>query len=159
MTSQPEDPGREDVSSEMAEHAQVTGAVAVSIHLCAIVLVTAALYFAKPLLLPVVLGLLVALTLIPIVRWLERRRVPAGVSAIGLVLILCLVLGDRRLSPERARIDWVQRAPTIGNQIEAKLNTLRGSVEAITSAGKRVEELAQATSTQRFRRWLLRNPA
>lgn len=146
MTAQHDNLEREDVSFEKAEGQQLARAVAVSIHLCAIVLGTAALYFAKPLILPLVIGLLVALTLIPIVRWLERCGVSSGLSAIALVSFLAVVLGAGAYLLSGPVADWVQRAPTIGSQVEAKLSTLRGSVQAITTAGKKVEDLTSVTA-------------
>lgn len=131
---------------ESANGTKLTGAVVVSIHVCAIVLGTGALYFAKPLILPIVIGVLIALTLIPIVRWLERRGVPTGLSAIALVLFLALTVGAGAYLLSAPVTDWIQRAPTIGKQVEAKLNRLRGSVEAITEASQTVEDLAGATA-------------
>ncbi|MCB5177523.1 AI-2E family transporter [Microvirga lenta] len=135
--------GRDD---QNATGPKLTGAVAVSIHVCAIVLGTGALYFAKPLILPIIIGLLTALTLIPIVRWLERRGVPTGLSAIMLVLLLALTLGTGAYLLSAPVSDWIQRAPTIGRQVEDKLNQLRGSVQAVTEASQTVEELTSATS-------------
>lgn len=140
--------GREDGDAESgtSKRQRLTGAVAVSIHLCAIVLGTAALYFAKPLLLPVVLGLLVTLTLLPIVRWLQRRGIPTGLSASALVLLLALAIGGGTYLLSAPISEWIQKAPTIGSQIESKLMTLRGSVRAITEAGKKVEDLTDTAT-------------
>lgn len=132
--------------NEPATGPKLTGAVAVSIHVCAIVLGTGALYFAKPLLLSIIVGLLIALTLIPIVRWLERRGVPTGLSAIMLVLLLALTVGAGAYLLSAPVTEWIQRAPTIGRQVEDRLNRLRGSVSAISEANQTVEELASATS-------------
>ncbi len=131
---------------ELATGRKLTGAVAVSIHVCAIVLGTGALYFAKPLLLPIIVGLLIALTLIPIVRWLERRGVPTGLSAIMLVLLLALTVGAGAYLLSAPVTEWIQRAPTIGRQVEDRLDRLRGSVSAISEASQTVEALTSATS-------------
>ncbi|WP_052002774.1 AI-2E family transporter [Microvirga sp. BSC39] len=131
---------------EFATGSKLTGAVAVSIHVCAVVLGTGALYFAKPLLLPIIVGLLIALTLIPIVRWLERRGVPTGLSAIMLVLLLALTVGAGAYLLSAPVTEWIQRAPTIGRQVEDRLDRLRGSVSAISEASQTVEALTSATS-------------
>ncbi|MFC4175508.1 AI-2E family transporter [Microvirga sp. GCM10011540] len=129
--------------------AKLTGAVVVSIHICAIVLGTGALYFAKPLILPIIIGLLIALTLIPVVRWLERRGIPTGLSGTALVLLLALIIGAGVYFLSAPVTEWIQRAPSIGRQVEDKLNSLRGSVAAISEASQTVENLAGATSDPR----------
>jgi predicted PurR-regulated permease PerM len=50
-----------------------------------ILMALAALYFAKDVILPAVLGFMLALTLGPWVGWLSRRNVPAPLSAVVLV--------------------------------------------------------------------------
>jgi predicted PurR-regulated permease PerM len=117
-------------------------AVAVSIHLIAIILVAGALFFAKAFLLPVVLAIISSLILIPIVRWFSKRGVPPALTAPALVLtgVLIFVLGVLALSP--AVVEWINQAPAIAAEIEWKLRDLRGSVAAVTEAGKQVEELA-----------------
>ncbi|WP_230532575.1 AI-2E family transporter [Microvirga roseola] len=143
----PQPAARPDVAED--EHVtgtRLTGAVVVSIHVCAIVLGTAALYLAKPLILPIIIGLLIALTLIPIVRWLERCGIPTGLSAIALVLLLALTVGSGMYLLSAPVTEWVQRAPTIGRQVEDKLSRLRDSVEAVTEATQTVEDLTNATA-------------
>src|SRR5689334_11680445 len=76
------------------------------------VLVIAALYWAKPVLIPLALAVLLAFALSPPTEWLERRgfgRVPAAlaVSALALALLTGLawvaVAQARRLSAELPR--------------------------------------------------------
>lgn len=132
--------------------------IAVSIHICAMVLATAAFYFARVFFLPVFLSILFALTLLPIVRWLAHRGVPAAVSAVALVVLLALVLGfgGYALSGPVAR--WINEAPRIGAQIETKLSGLRGSVEAVAKATKQVEEISKSASDPSVREVVVREP-
>ena len=50
-------------------------------------LVIAGLYFAKPFLIPVCFGALLAMLFLPLSRWLERKKIPKG-----LAIMFCLVL-------------------------------------------------------------------
>ena len=50
-------------------------------------LVIAGLYFAKPFLIPVCFGALLAMLFLPLSRWLERKKIPKG-----LAILFCLVL-------------------------------------------------------------------
>lgn len=120
--------------------------VTVSIHLCALVLVTAALYFARDFFLPVVLAFLFALTLIPIVRSLARRGVPSGLTAAALVLALAIGLGAAGYFLSGPVAKWIDQAPNMGRQIETKLRSLRGSVEAVAKATKQVDDLSKTTA-------------
>lgn len=63
-------------------------AVSVSIVGSFIILLIGALYYGRSFFLPLVLALLTTLTFAPLIRSLSRLGIPAGVSAIGLVLVL-----------------------------------------------------------------------
>lgn len=113
--------------------------------------VIVAVYFAKDVLLPIVLGLLVALTLSPIVRRAARFNVPAPVAAAVLIGALgaSLVIGALTLG-DSVR-GWVDEAPTLGERLKERLSSLTESMEAVKEATKEVEELAngQGQAVQR----------
>ncbi|ASJ72965.1 AI-2E family transporter [Granulosicoccus antarcticus] len=105
-------------------------------------------YFGKDLLLPLALGLLITLTLAPAVRWLSRYRVPAPVSAVMLVLIVggfITSLGYMLATPMTELFDSI---PHIGETLEKKLSPYQTSVDAISKAGKQVEDIASAGGEQ-----------
>lgn len=135
-----------------------TGMAAFSLHVCALVLASAALYFGKEFFLPIVLGLLGALTLIPIVRWLERRGVPAALSAIVLVLALAFGLGAGAYLLSGPVSTWIADAPTVGIRLQAKLSALMGSVDNLAEAGKTVDELAQRTKDPAVQEVVVKEP-
>ena len=134
------------------------GALALSIHLCAIVLVCAALYFGRQFFLPIVLGLLIALTLTPIVRWLKRRGVPTGLSAVCIVLALAAVLAAGGYLLSGPVSDWIARAPGVAQEVEARLAKLRGSVAAVAEAGKAVDQLSAAGKDPTVQQVVVREP-
>jgi predicted PurR-regulated permease PerM len=133
-------------------------AVAVSIHLIAIILVAGALFFAKAFLLPVALAIISSLILIPIVRWFSKRGVPPALTAPALVLTgaLILVMGILALSP--AVVNWINQAPAIAAEVEWKLRDLRGSVAAVSEAGKQVEELTGGERDPTVQEVVVREP-
>lgn len=63
-------------------------AVSVSVVGSFIILLIGALYYARSFFLPLVLALLTTLTFAPLIRSMSRFGIPAGVSAIGLVIVL-----------------------------------------------------------------------
>ena len=99
-------------------------------------------YFARSLLLPVVLALLLSLILYPAVRALKRVRVPEPLGAAIVVGALAGGAGPRALPALRAgeRMDR-RRCRRIAEQVERKLWTLRKSMEQVTKAAEKVEAL------------------
>ena len=100
------------------------------------------LYFARAILLPVVLAMLLALVLSPIVKALARIRIPApiGAAAVVLALLLGIGYGVSRLAEPAAQ--WIERAPATISELEVKLRKLKKSVEGVSKAAQRVEEIA-----------------
>lgn len=145
-------------TSRLGVESELLRRVAVSIHVCALVLATAAFYFARDFFLPVFLSFLFALTLLPIVRSLARRGVPAGLSAVGLVVLLALTLAAGVYVLSGPVANWINRAPMIGQQIETKLRSFRGSVEAVAKATKQVEELSKTATDPSIHEVVVKEP-
>lgn len=106
-----------------------------------ILMAASTLYFARDLFLPIVIGVLVALTVSPLVRGADRVGIPAALSAFVLVAgATCLfVIGAWLLSaPISAVIDDV---PEIGQQLRYKLAGLLNAIEDMQSATDQVEEM------------------
>lgn len=133
-------------------------AVATSIHLIAIIAVAGALFFAKAFILPVVLAIISSLILVPIVRWCSRRGIPPALTAPALVLSGAIIFGIGVLALSPAVVDWINRAPAIAAELEWKLRDLRGSVAAVSEAGKQVEELTSGESDPRVQEVIVREP-
>ena len=101
------------------------------------------LYFARTLVLPIVLALLASFLLRPPVRALARLRIPEPIGA-GLVLLAllgALAAGGYFLVDPASR--WLAEAPRTVSQIERRLRELREPVERMSEATAQVEELAQ----------------
>jgi predicted PurR-regulated permease PerM len=121
---------------------RIDKSIAFSIHVCAFVLGAGAIYFGRDVALPVVLATLFTLMLLPVVRRLQRRGVPPGMSATALVVILALGLFATVYLLSGPVSHWVAEAPTMGRQIEWKLRALRGSVEALGDLEKQVDQIS-----------------
>jgi predicted PurR-regulated permease PerM len=98
-------------------------------------------YFARSLLLPVVLALLLSLILYPAVRALKRMRIPEPAGAAIIVATLAGALGIGVWQLFEPATDWIGKMPRIAEQVERKLFTLRRSVEQMTKAAEKVEAL------------------
>ncbi|MGR3760062.1 AI-2E family transporter [Roseobacteraceae bacterium NS-SX3] len=103
-----------------------------------------AFYFAKEVVLPFVLGTLIALTLNPPTRALARRGVPPFVSAIALIAVLAAAAaaGGYLLSGPVA--GWIEEAPQLQQELKHKLRGLSASLQTVKEASDQVEEIAEA---------------
>ncbi|WP_246082581.1 AI-2E family transporter [Rubellimicrobium rubrum] len=81
-----------------------------------------AVYFARDVLLPIVLAVVLTLTLLPVVRWGERLKIPPGITSISLMVILAagLFLGGYFLSGPVQTM--VADAPRMADQIQDRLS-------------------------------------
>jgi predicted PurR-regulated permease PerM len=100
-------------------------------------------FAARAFLVPLVLALLLAFLFNPVVRGLERLRLPRSVSAAAIVLAVVgtIALGGYSLSGPAAA--WIARAPESLSQLEAKLRRLRRPVEQVTRTAERVGQLTE----------------
>ncbi|SEV88162.1 Predicted PurR-regulated permease PerM [Cognatiyoonia koreensis] len=107
-----------------------------------VILAFAALYVARDMFLPIVIGVLVALTFSPVVRALARLRIPEPVSAFVLILgaVLTLVFGTYMLSGPITEI--LDDAPSMGLELRQKLEGVAGMLEDAQDASEQVEGLA-----------------
>tara|TARA_R110002049_G_scaffold160202_2_gene325242 strand:- start:23543 stop:24622 length:1080 start_codon:yes stop_codon:yes gene_type:complete len=99
-------------------------------------------YFAKDLLLPILLGFLVALTLSPLNRTLEKIGLPRPLGAvllIGAVGTLIFVLVGLSAGTVAS---WADDIPSMGAEIREKLRSWVDTVQNVRSATEQVEKMA-----------------
>ena len=100
------------------------------------------LYFARAILLPIVLALLLAIVLSPLVRALARLRIPEPVSAAALLLALLGTMGYGVSKLADPAAQWIEKAPATLGELERKLLALKKSFEGVSKAAQKVEEIA-----------------
>jgi predicted PurR-regulated permease PerM len=86
----------------------------------------AALYFARAVLVPFALALLFAFLLTPIVRWLDRIRIPRVLSSVAVVSITVIALGFLGWTVTGQLIDVANQLPAYRLNIKKKIESLRG---------------------------------
>ena len=99
-------------------------------------------YFARALILPFILALLLNFLLRPVVRALKKIHIPelAGAALVLIALLGSMGYGIIRLS--RPAAEWINKAPESLHQIESKVVFLRKPLEGVNHA---VEELKRIT--------------
>ena len=104
----------------------------------------AALRLGRQLLIPVVLAVLLALVLSGIVEALRRYRVPRGISALVLVLLIGAVLGSVLHAVETPARQWIESAPRVLRIIEHKTRAAQSVVRRLDALAKRASAIAGA---------------
>ena len=100
------------------------------------------LYFARAILLPIALAVLLAIVLSPLVKALARLRIPepAGAAVVLTALLCTMGYGVSKLAEPAAQ--WIERAPATLGELEHKLRALKKSFEGVSKAAQKVEEIA-----------------
>ena len=96
------------------------GAV-VATQVMGVIALIAALYFGRSILLPVVAGIVVGITLTPIVKFGARFKIPMAISAILVILLGLCVIGLLLTFFAAPLTEWIARAPEIGAAVKQKL--------------------------------------
>jgi predicted PurR-regulated permease PerM len=102
----------------------------------------AALYWLKPILLPLLLAAILAAVFRPIVIRLLRFGVPRPVSALlilGLLVVSSILAGANFVEPVR---QWVSRVPTQIERVEREIRGLLEPVEKVAELTDKVDDLA-----------------
>jgi predicted PurR-regulated permease PerM len=86
------------------------------------------LYLAREVFIPIALALLFYALLRPLVRWLQRVRVPAPAGATAVVLALLAVLAGIGIAFSAPVGEWAQKAPQTLERARAKLQKLEASL-------------------------------
>ncbi|MEC9311896.1 MAG: AI-2E family transporter [Pseudomonadota bacterium] len=99
---------------------------------------------AKVVILPIVLGFLIALTLSPLVRWLAKRGLPRGLAAVSIIAFIGLgsAFGLYMLSGPASRL--VETLPQVQAEAETKLAIVKDKLRQMKEAEEQVQEMTEA---------------
>jgi predicted PurR-regulated permease PerM len=96
-----------------------------------VMLLVAALYLSRPVLLPVVAAMVIGTTLAPIVKAAARRRVSPWVTAVALGVVLIVIASVAVTLLAAPVSEWIGKAPEIGAAIKQKLYVLDRPLAAL----------------------------
>jgi predicted PurR-regulated permease PerM len=100
------------------------------------------LYFAKALLLPIFLAVLVTIVLSPLVGALHRLLIPRALGAALVVLSILALLAVAIIQVSGPAGAWFERSPILKAQIESKIRTLRVPLAKAKEVTDNIEEMA-----------------
>ena len=123
-----------------------------------LLLLVASIGYARNFLMPVFLAFLLGLVFSPVRRFLERRGIPAGFSALLIVGSLVAMLFAGVLLLAGPVQGWIADAPSIAKELEWKARNLLGSAEAMLEAGKQVEDVASGGTDDDVQEVVVREP-
>src|SRR6266850_2642835 len=104
------------------------------------------IYFMRSILLPIVLALLLSYLLRPIVRGLDRLKIPLSVSAALLLIGFFGLIGYGISVLATPTAEWLQKAPAGFAELQRKLVPVKKSVAQVTQATGEIEKLASANT-------------
>lgn len=90
------------------------------------------LYFAKTLLMPLVVALLFALLLSPLVAVLKRLYVPRSLSAILILSLICVPFGVLSYQLAEPAQRWAQKIPELSHQLSRQVSDLTDTLRPDT---------------------------
>jgi len=132
-----------DGTEEIREEAPpaLSSAIKISIVGTFAILLFGALYLGRALVLPIILGMLLFLTFMPVVRSLSRRGIPSAVSAILLVAAFAgISLGASILLADPVT-QVIEDAPRTIRAVKERFSYSGGTVSALIEAKEQVEEI------------------
>ncbi len=105
----------------------------------ALMMFGAVIYFAKDIIMPIVLGLLITLTLTPVVRLLTKINIPHKIAAVLVVVgtSAALVLGVYTLSEPFG--DLFASLPDIGERLEQRMVPYQSTLDELSQASDQVK--------------------
>ena len=98
---------------------------------------------ARHFLVPLVLGTLLAFLFRPLIRWLERRRLPSLVGSALLVVVVATVAAAAAVNLWAPTRQWLDRVPPTLNRLQERLQPVREPVAQVTEAAREVEEITE----------------
>jgi predicted PurR-regulated permease PerM len=110
------------------------------------------LYFARAFFLPIVLAILLSFLLSPVVRGLNKLRIPNSLGAALVVFGLLGSLGCGIYELSGPAYEWAQQAPRQFRRLERKLAEFKKPVQTMSKATQQVEKITQVGAEQAPRR-------
>jgi len=112
------------------------------------------LYFARPVVLPIFLACVAAMTLKPLIRWLSYCHLPPAISAAIVLFFLLSAIGVGFFQLGRPAVTWLNEAPHHMTEVRQKFQKLFPRLARFNEAATAVNDLgateAEKTADQKL---------
>ena len=106
-------------------------------------------YFARAILIPITMALILSLVLAPLMRVMSRRlRIPAPISATLVVFGLAVALGFGVSALSKPAAEWMDTLPSVIAELERKLMPIGGTVKEVQNTARQVEAITETAEGQ-----------
>jgi predicted PurR-regulated permease PerM len=146
---------QESSASERSEEAQQSmarpkyesyGPLTLGVTVLAGLALIAAVHFARPLLVPIVIGVLISYVLEPLVAWLVDRGLPRAISASIVFVLMLTAVGLTAYSVRRQASDLVNTLPGAARDLRRAIQEWKGNGPgALDQVQRAADELQQAS--------------
>jgi predicted PurR-regulated permease PerM len=103
--------------------------------------VIAFLYFARPVVLPVILACVAGMTLKPLIRWLSYCHIPLALSAAVVLCLLVAAIGIGFFQLGRPALTWMNEAPQHMTALRQRVQKIFPRIARISQAAAAVNNL------------------
>ncbi|HXC97712.1 MAG TPA: AI-2E family transporter, partial [Verrucomicrobiae bacterium] len=107
------------------------------------------LYFARPVILPVVLACVAGMTLKPLIRWLSCCRIPPAISAAVVVCLLVCAIGICFFELGRPALKWMDEAPQHMIELRQRVQNIFPRLTGFDKAAAAVNNLGATDNDQK----------
>jgi predicted PurR-regulated permease PerM len=116
-----------------ASHIALIGLFVIALIWCA--------YVARPVIVPVVLAWVIATIVLPIIKWLQERKVPRVAAAMGVTVALALLIVSLLALLTAPVSLWLGRASELGALLQQKLQTMNQPLAALQEIGRTLNSI------------------
>ena len=99
------------------------------------------LYFARPVVLPVVLACIAGMTLKPLIRWLSCWHIPPALSAALVLVLLSAAIGIGFFKLGRPALTWMNEAPQHMTELRRRVQKTFPRLDHFSQAAAAVKDL------------------
>jgi predicted PurR-regulated permease PerM len=133
-----------------AEPIGATAAKTTPVQIAIILLGTIAfLYLARPVVLPIVLACVAAMTLKPLIRWLSYCHIPPALSAAVVLGLLMAAIGIGFLQMGRPALTWMNEAPQHMADLRQRVQKMFPRIARFSRAAAAVDNLGATEEDQK----------
>jgi predicted PurR-regulated permease PerM len=131
-----------EVVTQAAPSVSVTVAKATHMQIVLVVLgAIAFLYFARPVVLPVILACIAGMTLKPLIRWLSCCHLPPALSAAAVLCLLVAAIGVGFFQLGRPALTWMNDAPQHMTELRQRVQKIFPRLARFSQAAAAVNNL------------------